>query len=92
MKEMIMSSLKQTALRPAGPCEPGIEALRPALAAALRRASTLLAQLAHRLAQPAAQTRRGAPHLEFYAEAGAPEGALYVDGKLVGYVPGVRRL
>jgi hypothetical protein len=30
--------------------------------------------------------------LEFYAEAGAPEGALYLEGKLVGWVSGVRRL
>ena len=30
--------------------------------------------------------------LEFYAEAGAPEGALYVDGRLVGLVAGVNRL
>jgi len=35
---------------------------------------------------------RGETVYEFYAEAGAPEGALYVDGKLVGYVPGVTRL
>ena len=32
------------------------------------------------------------PHLEFYLEAGAPEGALYLDGKLVGWIPGVKRL
>jgi hypothetical protein len=30
--------------------------------------------------------------LEFYADAGAPEGALYLDGELVGWIPGVRRL
>jgi hypothetical protein len=30
--------------------------------------------------------------LEFYAEAGAPEGALYVDGHLIGFLPGVKRL
>jgi hypothetical protein len=30
--------------------------------------------------------------LEFYAEAGAPEGALYVDGELVGMLAGVNRL
>jgi hypothetical protein len=30
--------------------------------------------------------------LEFHAEAGAPEGALYVNGEFVGYVPGVSRL
>ena len=29
---------------------------------------------------------------EFYAEAGAPEGALFVNGELVGTVPGITRL
>ena len=37
-------------------------------------------------------TARRAVELEFYAEAGAPEGALYLDGELVGYLPGVTRL
>ena len=32
------------------------------------------------------------PVLEFHAEAGAPEGALYVDGRRVGVLPGVTRL
>lgn len=32
------------------------------------------------------------PVLEFYAEAGAPEGALFVDGRRVGVLPGVTRL
>jgi hypothetical protein len=32
------------------------------------------------------------PSVEFHAEAGAPEGALYVDGELVGRLPGVTRL
>lgn len=36
--------------------------------------------------------QQAAPVLEFYAEAGAPEGALYVDGRLVGHLPGVNRL
>jgi hypothetical protein len=40
----------------------------------------------------AARGTRRAPELEFYAEAGAPEGALYIDGELVGYVAGVTRL
>ena len=35
---------------------------------------------------------RRAPELEFYADACAPEGALYADGELVGYLPGIRRL
>ena len=30
--------------------------------------------------------------LEFYAEAGAPEGALFLDGQYVGKIPGVTRL
>jgi len=46
-------------------------------------------------ASPAA-LRNGAAALahviEFHAEAGAPEGALYVDGQLVGHLPGVCRL
>ncbi len=41
---------------------------------------------------PGARRAPTAPLLEFYAEAGAPEGALYVDGRLVGIVPGVNRL
>ena len=36
------------------------------------------------------QRRRS--QLEFYAEAGAPEGALYADGQLVAQLDGVRRL
>ena len=36
--------------------------------------------------------RRARSLLEFYAEAGAPEGALYVDGQLVAQLEGVRRL
>ena len=37
----------------------------------------------------ASRTRhRSDPRLEFYAEAGAPEGALYLDGQLIGWLPG----
>ena len=32
------------------------------------------------------------PVLEYHGEAGAPEGALYVNGQLVGHVLGVTRL
>ena len=64
---------------------------RQATATALRQASRLLARLARRLARPGAQARR-APELEFYADAGAPEGALYLDGELVGTLSGVTRL
>lgn len=61
-----------------------------ALAELLLAASAALAQMAARLGwRPG---RRQPQVLEFYAEAGAPEGALYVDGDLVGYLPGVTRL
>ncbi|MDH5338259.1 MAG: hypothetical protein OEW22_00660 [Rubrivivax sp.] len=30
--------------------------------------------------------------VEFHHEAGAPEGALYVNGRLVGHLPGLTRL
>lgn len=57
-------------------------------AAALRAAGKGLDRLAWRLA---AVHRRPVvaepPTLEFHADAGAPEGALYVDGELVGRLP-----
>ena len=65
--------------------------LRRAAAAALRTLSALLSRLARRL-RAAERAPARQPVLEFYAEAGAPEGALYLDGKLVGYVRGVSRL
>jgi hypothetical protein len=67
--------------------------LRLVVAAALYGASARLERIAHRLIPAAA--RRGdavAPQIEFHAEAGALEGALYVDGQLVGLLPGVSRL
>ncbi len=68
--------------------------LRHALAMLLRAASRKLARMSRTLSttrHPRAPER--APEiLEFYAEAGAPEGALYIDGKLVGYLPGITRL
>lgn len=76
-----------------------VEAPRPAREAALRwaaiglrSASAALARLSRRLAQPAGRVGRPVPQLEFYAEAGAPEGALYLDGRFVGWVGGVQRL
>jgi hypothetical protein len=64
---------------------------RRLFAALLRAASRALDTLAIRLcvALPAPVAE---PVLEFHAEAGAPEGALYVDGLLVGHVIGVNRL
>ena len=57
----------------------------------LHGVSLLLGQLASKLL-PAEPQRHLDPVLEFYADAGAPEGALYVNGQLVGRVPGVTRL
>lgn len=63
------------------------------LARMLRRSSRLLARLARKLVlQPHDRRLQKVLELEFHADAGAPEGALYVDGKLVGHLPGVRRL
>ena len=66
-------------------------AARQLAAAMLQRASAALARLAAALALEAAPDR-SEPIVEFHAEAGAPEGALYIDGKLVGWIAGVNRL
>ncbi|MFT3664175.1 hypothetical protein [Piscinibacter sp.] len=70
---------------------PAAALARHAAAGALRSASAALARLARRLAARSAAPGPD-PRLEFYAEAGAPEGALYLDGELVGWLPGVTRL
>ena len=69
-------------------------ALRPLAARALGAASMLLGRLAAELSAAAAPglSRELPPVMEFYADAGAPEGALYLNGQLVGYLPGVKRL
>lgn len=68
--------------------------VRRLLVGILRAVSHSLAQLSRTLsaAERARDHTRGEMVYEFYAEAGAPEGALYVNGELVGYVPGVTRL
>jgi len=73
---------------------PGSPSVRRLLATLLRAASRNLARLSRSLsaADRARERSHGAHVFEFYAEAGAPEGALYIDGKLVGYLPGVTRL
>ena len=71
---------------------PAHEGLRQLAASGLHSASAALARLASQLAAPAPRAAAASPHLEFHAEAGAPEGALYLDGRLVGWVPGVTRL
>lgn len=69
------------------------EAWRRRVAAVLRRASAFLTRTAIALERVRESARRRrSPELEFYAEAGAPEGALYVDGRLAGTLPGVTKL
>lgn len=41
---------------------------------------------------PACRRSRAPSQLEFYAEAGAPEGALYQDGRLIAQLDGIRSL
>ena len=64
---------------------------RSAAAGLLRAASRALDALAERLTLVEAR-EDSEPVLEFHGEAGAPEGALYVNGRLVGHVLGVNRL
>lgn len=66
--------------------------VRDLVAEVLRAASRLLDGLAAKLDWVPAAAPTIEPVLEFYAEAGAPEGALYVDGFLVGHLSGVNRL
>lgn len=68
--------------------------VRRILAGIFRAASRRLAQLSRSLsATERARNRTQVEAVyEFYAEAGAPEGAFYIDGKLVCYVQGVTRL
>jgi len=88
-----MTSLRPLTWRPDTVTTPWTYPLRRVLAAGLRCTGSALSRMAQHLAVPVVPAVRRAPEvLEFYAEAGAPEGALYLDGKLVGYLPGVRRL
>ena len=64
---------------------------RHSVALLLRAASRALDSLAARLL-PVAPSQAGESVVEVYAEAGAPEGALYINGQLVGRLPGVHRL
>lgn len=70
------------------PAAPRARALASAL---LLAASRALDRLAARLAA-GDDGAAAEPVLEFHGEAGAPEGALYVDGRLVGRLAGVNRL
>jgi hypothetical protein len=90
-----MSSLKRTLPWKVRPAHHPVTLARRRLAAGLlTAASASLARIAAAL-EPAPTSTAGVsvdPQLEYHAEAGAPEGALYVDGELVGWLRGVRRL
>jgi hypothetical protein len=64
---------------------------RQAVAALLRSASRALDTLAQKLAQVNAPPAEDF-QLEYHGDAAAPEGALYVNGVLVGRLLGVHRL
>jgi hypothetical protein len=70
----------------------GTRQARDWLALALLMASRALGLLAERVAMRHHVATAPEPVIEFHADAGAPEGALYVDGRLVGHVLGVNRL
>lgn len=77
------------------PPAPASGALRHALAAVLHSASIALARAALALGAPPARAPAATActaQFEFHADAGAPEGALYADGRLVALLPGVQRL
>jgi hypothetical protein len=71
---------------------PAERRLRDLAAALLRLASRALDALAERLDLVEHAPDPAEPLLEYHADAGAPEGALYVNGRLVGHVLGVNRL
>jgi hypothetical protein len=66
--------------------------VRRLVARGLRQAGALLARLSRRLSGAAIPAEQDSVFFEFHAEAGAPEGALYIDGVRVGSLPGVTRL
>jgi hypothetical protein len=70
---------------------PGEHRARAVAALVLHTVGRALEALAYRLVLRPARTEAD-PMFEFHAEAGAPEGALYVDGVLVGRLQGVTRL
>ena len=87
-----MISWKHQSWSPAAARPPRAPTARRLAALALRRSSVALAKLARRLAAAPARHDQSLPELEFYAEAGAPEGAPYLNGRLVGLLPGITRL
>jgi hypothetical protein len=84
----IVSSLKKEWRRLSADAPQPMSDASRLLAAALRvTASRSLARVAAALVPVARPLAPSDPRLEFHAEAGAPEGALYVDGVLFGRRP-----
>ncbi len=77
---------------PAPPGSAVLRGVRRAVAVVLRRLSAALDRFAAVVSASPARVCAPEPLLEFYAEAGAPEGALYLDGVRVGTLDGVSRL
>jgi hypothetical protein len=78
-----LSLERRATQRPAG------QPLRHLAAMGLRAASALLARAARKLRRPSEEGPY-LPEVEFHelhSESGAPEGALYIDGKLVAILP-----
>jgi hypothetical protein len=70
----------------------GPSPLQQRAAQALRAISRLLDSMALRLSFTPISRAQSQAVLEYHADAGAPEGALYVNGQLLGHVMGVKRL
>lgn len=85
-----MSKSPAWVLQPATPLP--CRVARRLLAFALRRAGAWLAALSRRLHPAEPPEDAASAFVEFHAEAGAPEGALFVDGVRVATLPGVTRL
>ncbi len=85
-----MSKSLRWVLAPA-PAHP-VEQARRQLVRSLRKVGICLMTLSRRLRRSGRPAPAESAFFEFHAEAGAPEGALYVDGVRVGSIPGVTRL
>ena len=70
------------------PHEDRFQAGRLVAALVLRRVGAMLARWGRRLTLADRGRARAAelPLLEFHAEAGAPEGALFIDGRYAGHI------
>lgn len=89
---MLPKSLLSTPVHPARlPTAPDARRL---VALLLHSIIAILQRIEHALADAPGQPERGrvSSMFEFHAEAGAPEGALYLDGELVARLAGVNRL